>query len=528
MTLPPIFDRGRGLSLCLLALNGFLQAGVAIFLAALGSQMLAQIGGASGTMDIAVAGWTIGGPLAGLLLTASAMLLIALRVAQRRGAEAFALSYVKLLRSTLFSHVLAMPKTSPKLRFGLVMTRIVNDFSAIKLWLAQGLVTLVVSACVVVGVLGFLAFAMPTLALALLPGLAVWAAIVGLSLAPLKRAIREARRHRGRLAAFAGSALSSRLALAHFGRSGLTIRRIDRRTDKMNDALVRRAGHSGLLRSSGEILFPAIVIGLAIFGARGSVLDGATLNFAMLLAGLLVVQLNGTALAADYRMGHGEAMARLKTVLAQPNLEGATGGHGSATAETKRPSPARDGAGYALEVIALTTEAGRRPISLSLSPGEIRKLDDGPSEEQAAIFEQIAGLEKPVSGEIRIDSRSMAETGLRDWRRMVTLVSPAVPFVRGTVDDNLALGAPSSLDAAEVDMVKALFSLEALCPATEITEDTTIPPQVAARLRAARALTRHVGLVLIDDPVLAADSAVFDLLIAALKQRGTTVLIASG
>lgn len=526
-----LMSRRRGLKLGLLLLNGMLQAAASLAIAATGSALLDAQGGTivnliTPALVAATPGavpWAMGG---GLILGSA--VLVGLRILQRRSAEAFALDYVHELRSALFKHVLALPKSNPKLRYGLVMTRILNDMSAVKLWLAYGLASLLVSIAVLLPVVGFLAFAYPPLAVGVIPGIGIWALIVMMSASPLRRAIRESRRQRGRLAAFAGSALASRLALQHFGRSGPTIRAIERRSDRLNAALIRRATHSGLLRSAGELLYPTMILATAGFiGTGGAAVDTSLLGFGFVLTGLLAIQLNGAAQAVDYRLAHIEAMRRIEAILSEPTV-----GCRERQAEATIPRTQR-GKGLRLEIDQVLPREGTRKnevqqaFAINVEPGETIRVDSQDVTTRSRLFAMIAGLEEVDTGDIRIAGISIHDADLRWWRRTVTLISPSIPLVRGSFDDNVLLGAPSSTTEAFLMEVKTLFGLDVddSVLTTDIRDDTHVDPSILARLRAARGLMRSASVVLIDDPDVQDTADILEPLLAALTLRGATVLI---
>jgi ABC-type multidrug transport system fused ATPase/permease subunit len=531
MSPPQLMTRRRCVKLGLLVLNGVLQAVAALAIAAVGSRFLAAYTESSGAVDATTrlaadpdTFWTMTG---GLILSSAG--LVVLRVLQRRAAEAFALDYVRALRSVLFAHVLALPKSNPKLRYGLVMTRLLNDLSAVKLWLAYGLASLLVSIAVILPVVAFLALEYPAIAAGLIPGITLWALIVMVSVSPLRQAIQESRRRRGKLASFAGSALTSRLALQHLGRSGATIRTIERLSDRLNAALVRRATLAGLLRSAGELLYPAMILCLAVLIGSGSAaaMDAPLLGFSLVLTGLVAVQLNSAALAADYRLGHREAMRRIEAILSEPTVdygEKKTEGSG---ASARRGEGQRLQVEHVLPVDSAGEKGARQSFTIDVAPGEIVWLDAQNAARRSRLFEMIAGLEPLETGDIRIEDISIRDADLRQWRRAVTLISPAIPLVRGSLDDNLLLGAPSSTTESLLMETKTLFELGAEYNGTlvDIRDDTRIDPIVLARIRAARGLLRSASIVLVDDPLVQDTAEILEPLIATLAMRGTTVLI---
>ena len=160
--------------------------------------------------------------------------IIALRIVQRRLSEGFALDYVKDLRVALISHVIRMRIDTKPMRFGLIMTRLVNDMSAIKLWLASGLVSIIVAGSVLLTIAAYLAVSKPGVLLALVPAIGFWLVCILICIRPLNGRIRESRRLRGKLAAKSGGLVSGRLSLLLFGRHGPATRSVERHSMRLN------------------------------------------------------------------------------------------------------------------------------------------------------------------------------------------------------------------------------------------------------------------------------------------------------
>ncbi|MBO9424156.1 ABC transporter ATP-binding protein [Labrenzia sp. R4_1] len=452
-----------------------------------------------------------------LVLSVGVLLLFGIQVLQRCWSERFALSYVNDLRLVFMSHVLRATADEKSMRYGLVMTRVTNDFSAVKLWLSDGLVAFLVALSVCATIFAYLFFAIPEAAAAFGFGIAVWLALGLMCFIPLNRAIRKARRARGRVASRASILLNGRLAFLTHGRTGASLRAIERRSNELSHALVQRATFSGILRSSSGFVFPIVVVALAfgISSVNSFSFDPGQLGVFIMALGLAVSQLAIAARAADYLLASRIALRRLKTILARPAI--------ALSDKDKRLQ--RTGMGRDLEVRGLTIDDQQMPVSFSARAGEIVSIPDLPPETASGFLKTIAGLAKPTGGAVLLDGLALEDVKRRDWLRAVSYVSPAIPLVAGTVLQNIKLGAASSVSDEEYHCLFHRFALGTETLSCVIREDTKLDRQMALKVRLLRALVRRPSLVLVDDPDLVDHPPILSTFLAELERRGITGIV---
>ncbi len=503
MSLPTLWTPQRLWALAGLAALGVLQAAAALGMAIAGSRLLTD---PSASLVISL---SVGGGAVGLVL---------LRVLQRRFAEAFALGYVAELRAAFISHVIRQPVDSTGVRFGLIMTRVVNDLTAIKLWLASGLVAGLVAAAVLLTIAVYFWVNDPALAFALLPALAFWLACVGACFKPLNGRIRESRRQRGRIAAFAGGLLSARLTLLIHGRHGASMRALSRRVARMNAALIGRATYSGVLRASGDLIFPAVALclGLGLLGFERGTINAERLGVLVIATAVIATHANAMALAVEYRLAHTIAMARLTTVMRRPALTL----DGGQQARLKRKA-----GGRRLAVNDARVNKESEAISFVAEPGDQTLLVSASAQDLTELMRAIARLTGLHDGRLAIDGIASADVSRRDWWRAVTLVSPDMRPPPATLGDNVGLGAPSHLAANERCRVAARFNLPPNLLLDRIREDAPPRGKRAIAIRAARAVLRQASIVLIDDPELVEARDLFTVLRDEIQRSGATLLV---
>ncbi|MEP3276582.1 MAG: ABC transporter ATP-binding protein, partial [Stappiaceae bacterium] len=421
-------------------------------------------------------------------------------------------------RTAFMSHVLRQPIDSAGTRLGLIMTRVVNDLSAIRLWLSRGIVSIIVALTVFLTILMYFALTDPTLARALVITVLFWALFVGLLLYPLFGRIRLSRKRRGRLAINAAAILTARPSLLVLGRHGKTMRGFQRQTERLNKALVGRATYSGGLRASADLLFPVLTLGLTVgvLGTDTSAVDAADLTVLIMATGMLGVQLNALALSAEYKMASAIAFDRLNRVMRYDAFDLNEG-----VSPVKRPQ-----GGVSLDASSIQIE--HRSVSFSVGAGEQVLLSGLSGPETVSLTRQIGRLSEKVTGSLLLDGMDAADISRRDWWRLVTLVSNDLPLIRGTVAENASLGASTKLSDTRVVETLDAFQLDG--DASEMIEAERHPPdeKTAAAIRAARAVLRQAGLIVVQDHYLVDSPSLLVPLQKLARKRGVTVLFLLG
>ncbi|MFO7642131.1 MAG: ABC transporter transmembrane domain-containing protein, partial [Candidatus Competibacteraceae bacterium] len=200
--------------------------------------------------------------IAGLLgLT---LLLLALRVWERRDAEELGQRYTTSVRLRLFAHLATLPLPVLRQRSrGLLMLRFSGNLSALRLWASQGLARLLVGIIAVPGALAVLAAISPRLALAvgaILTALGVVMALLGPRL--LVR-VRQARREQGRLASMIGDRLGAVATIQGCGQTRRERERVRRQSEQLRTTMVARARTAAwirLLPEAGGGLVTALIV----------------------------------------------------------------------------------------------------------------------------------------------------------------------------------------------------------------------------------------------------------------------------
>ncbi|SJM64168.1 hypothetical protein FM112_09885 [Gulosibacter sp. 10] len=304
--MPPVWrGRRRALLLCLAGL-GVLQAVLALCLA-LGVDGLLSGAGASA----AGASGPLGAGALGIL--ASALGIGAARWLERVVAERLGQDYVAEQRRLLVAASLD-GVGNPSL--GVVVTRASNDLTAVRNWIAQGVVPLVTALPLIGIVLGALALTNPLLAAAVaLPLLGMAAALPGLSRSVHRRA-RELRRLRGRMSAHIADTVRAGESVRASGAVRRELNAVDRHSGRVVDAAVRRAWATGLVRAITVTAASLGTVAVVVLAAGGGI-GVAQAASAMTLLGVLAAPLADLGRVVEYRQNYRAARRILAPLLAE-------------------------------------------------------------------------------------------------------------------------------------------------------------------------------------------------------------------
>jgi ABC-type bacteriocin/lantibiotic exporter with double-glycine peptidase domain len=172
-------------------------------------------------------------------------------------------------------------------------------------------------------------------------------------------------------------------------------------------------------------------------------------------------------------------------------------------------------------------------VSLDIAPGMSVALVGPSGSGKSTLLNLLAGLYKPVSGEVSYDGKPLHDMDVRSVRQQIGIV-PQHPFIfGGTLRENVALTSPG----AQLDRIIAACKVSSLHD--DITEmpmgyDTVISDGGGSlsggqrqRVAIARAVIRNPSLMLLDEATSALDNATEKRVIENLeRQRCTRITVA--
>lgn len=489
--LPGLWTRGRVAKFCALALIGVVQAGIALALSLLVARLLSGFEQAY-AVSIYV------------LVPLCALAAVTLAIVQFRYSEALALSYIHDLRMGFVEHVMLRRSEAAELKLGLVMTRIVNDMSAIKLWISRGVVTFFSVIPMLLTISIWLYVFAPDFLVVLGLSICVWAILLGIVIVPLTDAIRNSRKRRGGIASYAGTVIQARLPLLLAGQLGSTLRKLDRRSARLTQSLVQRATWSGALRASGQVVLPLAALLYAVSDASSSG-DAASTTLFLMISAFISAQLTLVSAGFEYYQGSKIALQKLNSVLDQPVI--------SPTAGKRLKRTDWKGNISANGFLFATTG---RTVDLKIPCAQASIIADLAQEESEELFSTLLGLncvERRRS--LFIGRHSLAQIETRDlWRRVAYL--SANTNLNTTPNPRLSDGSKANI-LARLNLSQASLNPPKVASPSD--------GRLALKVRVAKLLLRNPCVVLIDDAELFAHEDVAKILLDECNKGGKTVIV---
>jgi ABC-type multidrug transport system fused ATPase/permease subunit len=430
MALPRVLSGQRRTLFGFLVANGICQAGVAVISALLVKNGFDSLVTSEAPLTLHKALYFGGGLMAAILFGAL------LRWRGHLDAERLGQAYVHAVRVTLFRHVARIGADGARqMSRGAIMLRFVGDLTALRQWISLGLARLTVSGLATVLAVAALSLIEPVIAIAVAIALVV-AATVALGIGPhLRVRTREARRHRGRLAAMLNDRISRIGVVEAFGQESRERKRFARLSRQLRNSLVHRARMIGLLRALSEASASfagmcALFVGAVQVGL-GQASPGSVVA-AMVVAGLLAPRLQDLGRVYEYWNGaqiarrKQEELLRLKPVgRSAAKGESATLGTGPGRLQLRGVS--REGIVEALDVVI---EAGERVAVVGANGSG-----------KSTLLRIIAGIVHPDEGEVLLDGQDISKCRWEEVRAAFAFVSPDLPLLRGSLRLNLTYGA---------------------------------------------------------------------------------------
>lgn len=453
--MPPIWSGRRRILLTELALLGGLQAIVAVIMSLTVMRIL------DGAVGLSI------------ILIATVLAIGGARWVERVIAEDLGQDYVHQVRAGLVTAALVPGNNSS---LGVTVTRASNDLSAVRNWIALGIVPLVTGIpliAVMVAVLFLqdwrtgLAVSVPILGcVALLPVLARWT---------LTRA-RDLRRRRGRMAARIADSVMAGESVRAAGAIQREINAVSRESEKVVNSAVQRAWATGLTRAvmvtGASISTVAVVLSghLAAHQVAGT----------MMLLGVLATPVGDLGRVVEYRQNH-----RAATRILVPQLH-----HAAEFMDTDAGRVAEPGVeGSGVIIGELHAEVGEH-IHLTASE---------PHATRAFIAQLIDG------GELTVNGQRLAELPLKERRHLIGVASAHQHLERGSVNRLAGYRIP---DASDYEIQQVLNRV-GLTPVVEADAQGTArqlknggqPWKTVdvERLKFARALLREPPLLIMED-----------------------------
>ena len=494
MSLPRILSGRRRMTFAALVANGIGQALIATVTALLVQRGFDSLVTAPADLDLATTTLLAGGMLVTILATAW------LRWRAVLDGERLGQSYVHAVRMRLFRHITSIGAGGARqMSNGALMLRFVGDLTALRNWVSLGLSRLTVSALATLVALGALAIVEPVIAVTV--GIAVaGAAAITFTMGPRLRAkTREARQHRGRIAALINDRIAHIGVVETFGQERREMRRVRRVSRKLRTALIDRARVIGLLRalseaSAGFASLCALLVG-ALQVSTGQATAGAVVA-AMVVAGLLAPRLSD--LGRVYEYWNGAAIARekqLQVLRLQPAGR-------SLAWKGREPMPP---AVERIELRNVSLGPVFADVDLAIQAAERVAIIGPNGAGKSTLLRVISGIVEPDEGTVYLGANDIRTRRWTDVRKAFAMVSPDLSLLRGSLRLNLTYGARGAGEA-EIENALRACRLESLVERLPAGLDTRLSGNgnglstgERARIAIARAVLARPQVLLLDE-----------------------------
>ncbi|MCZ9351809.1 ABC transporter ATP-binding protein/permease [Streptomyces mutabilis] len=447
----------------------------------------------------------------------------------RRTAESVVLGARRSLSSYLLRlRITAVDRTEP----GDLMARITSDTTLLREVTTDSLVGLGTGGLTLVATLVMMGLVDPVLLGVTLAVVAGAGTVLGLIVPRINRASRQAQDAVGVMGAALERILGALRTVKASGAEPREERALHEAAEESWRQSVRAAKWSAAAgNTAGLAMQIAFVTVLAVGGARvatGAIDVGTLVAFLLFVFYLMSPIQQVVGAITQYQTGKA-ALARIQDALRLPAEPPAR--------PAPLPSPSAEPASVAFRDVrfryaddlpyihhGVTFEVPARGMTAFVGPSGAGKT---------TVFSLVERFYDPVSGEITLDGRSLADWDLAALRAAIGYVEQDAPVLSGSLRDNLLLGNPEADDAALATVVKTtrLDGLVARLPNGLDTlvghRGTKLSGGERQRVAIARALLRRPRLLLLDEATSQLD-AVNE---AALRDtvadvaRTTTVLV---
>ena len=377
-----------------------------------------------------------------------------LRMVARIDAERLGQSYVHRIRMRLFDRMKHFsPRAMSQRSTGTSTLRFLGDLSALRRWVSLGLAQIVVAGIVCICAIGFMATLDYSLALGsavvLLVGL-----LGNLFLGPyLHRTVSEARRVRGRLAGNINEKIRSFTVIQAFNQHDRERRRFRKQSNRLREAMVKRAKTTAIMRVNSDGA-SAGSMGLILSYGAWEVFQGHTsagnVVAAMAMVGFLATAFRDLGRVHEYYQNYRVSKDMICRFLSTKPLRGRS-----------QALPKLEVSEGTLEFCNIHLSGIIKDVS-GIVPGGNRLILHGPNGSGKSTLMQIASrLIDPDEGQVLIDRQDIRKCEMASVRRVVGLISPDLPLLRGSVRYNLRYRWPDASEE-EVHRVATLCELDDL------------------------------------------------------------------
>ncbi len=435
---------------------------------------------------------------AGAGLIAIALLVACLRMQEYATAERLGQDYTEAVRLALFDCMQQTAVRSVQKRArGATLLRFIGDLNALRRWVSLGLSRIVVAIVTSAGATVALLLLHWPLALIAFVTLFTGTVFMMGQGGQMRAAVRETRRRRSRLATNIAEKVSSLAVIQVFGRASIERRRISRQSDRLKQAVVQQARVTGRIRGISEAtvaLTTTSVILLGVVELRLGHCTPGTVIATMGIISMLRGPLSSLARVYEYYQTAEVARNKLNDFLAMP-----------AFSEVPHGSPVlRVGKGD-IEYEMVTVDGALNEFAARIEAGQVIALIGPNGSGKTTLMAATARLVAIDRGRIVIDGQDLAGCSLSSIRQAISMLSPDLPLMRGTIESNLKYRCPDASDG-ELQRVIDLCEIDTIIEAIEgglqarVSEGgSNLSPGQRQKISIARAILHKPKVLLLDE-----------------------------
>ncbi|MCA8948660.1 MAG: ABC transporter ATP-binding protein, partial [Planctomycetes bacterium] len=462
----------------------------------------------------------------GLGLVALAAAGAVLRLVERVETERLGQDYVHELRQTVFDHLSRVsPRALQARGRGGIALRFTGDLSAMRQWVSLGLARLVVATVTLLLAALGLALLSPWLGLLVGSVLGVGAAVTGYLGRSIQGAVADARRARTRLANNVFEKVGAMGVVQAHGGAARERRRHGRQSRKLAGLMLRRAFAVGRLRAAvfgaaGTATAGSLVLGGWLV-ARGAMTPGGVVG-AMVLVGLITPSMHDLGRVTEFWRGARVAREKLAALLAvRATVKNAAAVRRSGRIEGR------------IEFDGVVVRGALDGVSAVVEPGQTVALAGPSGAGKSTLLAAAARLVDVQAGTVRLDGIGIRKLSLGTLHRAVGIMSPDLPLLRGTLEDNLRYRLPDA-PLAEFERVCRLCRVDELIAtladglSTRIREGGgNLSLGQRRRVQLARAILGTPPILLLDEPTANLDLESKEAILDVVASYPGTVVVAT-
>jgi len=388
--------------------------------------------------------------IVGLALAASLTALM--RYGERVTAERLGQQFTYDARLALFDQLVVIaPWTLQKRSRGGHLLRFIGDLTALRQWVSQGLAILTVASVTAISALIALSFINAILAATVAVVLLIGAGVSLASGQKIHDKVKESRKFRARIAANVNEKIAYLPVVQVFNQIPRERSRISKQSLRLKQAMINRAKIVGRLRGVTEASNGFATICVLFVGSyevsQGQATPGMVVA-SMSILGMLLPSFRNLGRIYEYWHSYQVALERINVFMDTPELIVDQAGATKLKVTQGKIDFHNINFGDIFNNLNGTV-SGQTKLAI-VGPNGVGK---------STLINMLARLIDPDSGDVFIDDQNIKHCTLSSIRRVIGIVSPDLPLLRGSLERNLRYRHRKA-SAEELEQVCALCGVD--------------------------------------------------------------------